>query len=55
MSDHRTAALGTVLSATSASSWLVTANAYVQLIAGIVAILSGLAAIWYYLGNKGKP
>lgn len=54
MNDHRTAALGTIVSATSASSWLVTANAWVQLIAGIVAIISGLAAIWYYIFKAEK-
>lgn len=38
--------------AAAAISWLDTANQIVQLIAGLVAIASGIAALWFYIRSN---
>jgi anti-sigma factor RsiW len=38
----------------TAISWLDVANQIVQLIAGIVAIISGAAAAWYYIKSNRR-
>lgn len=55
ISEHKAAAQA-VVSVAGATSWLSTANEVVQLIAGLVAIISGLAAAYHYLwrARKGK-
>lgn len=51
----RGADAGVVTSVAAASvSWLTTANEVVQLIAGLVAIASGLAALWYYIKSNRR-
>jgi len=46
------AALG-IAAAGATTSWLATANEVVQLVAGVVAIISGSAAAYYYLKKSG--
>jgi intracellular septation protein A len=49
----RGADAGVATSVVAASvSWLTTANEVVQLIAGLVAIVSGLAALWFYVKSN---
>lgn len=37
------------------ASWLSTANEIVQIIAGLVAIVSGCFAIWHYWQKRRQP
>lgn len=51
----RVADAGAITSGVAATiSWLGVANEVVQLIAGLVAIVSGLAALWYYIKSNRR-
>lgn len=49
MSETKAASAVFISAGGTTVSWLSTASAIVQLIAGIVAILSGIAATYYYI------
>lgn len=54
MFNHPRVADAGVATAVAAAtiSWLDTANQIVQLIAGLVAIASGVAALWFYIRSN---